>query len=217
MSVVLICSTTPLETELSRTLLWREGVTRQFASKPEEAAALARTARPQLIAIDRRFPRIVELVTTLRQDEIARHSSIVVLARGDFESAELEILEAGANAILRFPPDATWDERLDQLLNVPARRETRFAVQLEVGAHAGSGESMTGEAMNLSVRGMLLQVPSLLEIGEAVTFSFHLPGSLIEGRAIVVRLAGINRYGLFFERLERDGREQIERYIRTLR
>jgi hypothetical protein len=217
MAVVLICSTSSLEDDLSQTLLWREGVARHFAARPEEAAGLARTVAPQLVAIDRRFPRIVELVAALRRDESARRSSIVILARGDFESAELEILEAGANAILRFPPDASWEERLDRLLNVPARREARFSVQLEVGTNAGTGETMTGDAVNLSVRGMLLQVPGTLAIGDTVTLSFRLPGSFVEGRAIVVRLDGPNRYGLFFERLERDGREQIERYVRTLR
>jgi CheY-like chemotaxis protein len=216
MPVVLICAATPLEGELSNTLLWRGDVVRHIASRLDEALRLATSTQPTLIVIDRRFPRLVEIVTALRRDERTRGCSIVILARGDFDSADVEVLEAGANAILRFPPDAEWEERLDRLLSVPARRETRFSVQLEVGAEH-SGESMVGEAVNLSAHGMLLQVSVPLGIGDTVSFAFRLPTASVQGQGTVVRLAGANRYGLFFERLERDGREQIERYVTTLR
>jgi hypothetical protein len=215
MPVVLICSASPLDGELSHTLLWRADIKRHTASQVEQGLSLATTAGPDLIAIDRRFPRIVDFVTALRRDEKVRHCSIVVLARGDFDPSEVDVLEAGANAILRFPPDAEWERRLDRLLSVPVRREARFAVKLEVEAMQG-GEPMVGEAMNLSTRGMLLQTPTPLAIGESVVFSFRLPGAFIDGRGTVVRFAGPGRYGLFFEGLERDGRAQIERYVATL-
>jgi DNA-binding response OmpR family regulator len=215
MSVVLICSVSPLEAELSRTLLWRTNVQRHMASHLEQALSVATAERPDLVAIDRRFPRIVELVTALRRDATARQCSVVVLSRGDFEPSEVEVLEAGANGILRFPPGPEWEKRLDGLLKVPMRKEARFAVQIVVDTVQG-GESISGEALNLSAHGMLLQVPGALTVGETVMVSFRLPGAFVDGRGRVVRVAGTGRYGLYFEALERDGRPQIERFVGAL-
>src|SRR5688572_8255419 len=99
-------------------MLWRQGLQRHEASRIEEALASAASARPQLIVIDRRLPRAHELIVSIRKNAAIRSCSIVVLARGDFETAEIDLLEAGANAILRFPAGPEWDERLDRLLKV---------------------------------------------------------------------------------------------------
>jgi DNA-binding response OmpR family regulator len=196
-------------------MLWREGLQRHEATRVEDALTTAAAARPQLIVIDRRLPRAQELITAIRKNAAVRSCSIVVLARGDFETAEIDLLEAGANAILRFPPGPEWDERLDRLLKVPARREARVAVQFGVEATHGE-ESANGNALNLSMHGMLLQTTAALSVGDSVTFSFRLPGAFVDGRGTIVRQAGANQYGIFFDALERDGREQIERYVTTL-
>jgi CheY-like chemotaxis protein len=215
MPVVLICSASPLENELARTLLWRAGIQRHVATRLEDALRLATAAKPDLVVLDRRFPRIVDFIAAVRRHETARRCSIVVLARGDFDPSEVEILEAGANAILRFPPGPEWERRLDRLLRVPTRKESRFSVQLDVDAVLG-GESIVGQTVNLSTHGTLLQSPAALEMGETVTFALRLPGTFINGRGTVVRQAGAGRYGLLFDSLERDGREQIERYVLTV-
>lgn len=215
MPVVLICAPTPLEGELSDTLLWRQDIERHQTGRYEAALALAVAAQPRLTLIDRRMPRAVELVQSLRNDPQTRRSSLVVMAPGDFEPGELDLIEAGANAILRLPADRQWDARLDQLLSIPARREARFSVDFSVEAMI-EGSARSGTAMNLSARGMLLQARSALEVGDWITLSFRLPGSFVDGEGRVVRQAGAAQYGVLFHNLARDGRQQIEHYIASL-
>ena len=215
MPVVLICAPTPLEGELSDTLLWRNDIERHHTGRYEAALALAVAAQPRLTLIDRRMPRAAELVQSLRNDPQTRRSSLVVVAPGDFEPGELELLAAGANGILRLPANHGWNLRLDQLLSIPARREARFSVDFLVEATI-EGSAQSGTAMNLSARGMLLQARDALSVGDWLSLSFRLPGTFIDGQGRVVRHAGAAQYGVLFEGLERDGRKQIEDYIASL-
>ncbi len=215
MPVILLCSPSDLDGELSNTVLWREGMQHYKASRFDEALSACQMHRPSMVVVDRRFPRSTDLISAIRKDTNVRTCSIVVLARGDFESSEIDLLEAGANAILRFPAGRDWDERLDRLLNVPARREGRFGVEFAVDARHAGGEA-SGSAMNLSVHGMLLQTKAELSVGDEVTFSFRLPDAFVNGDGTVVRQAGPNLFGIFFAKLEGDSFEQIRRYVSTL-
>lgn len=215
MPVVLICATSSLAGELGDTLLWRADMQRHEATRLEQALTLAVAAKPDMIAIDRLFPRAVDLVGGLRREPTTRRCSVVLLARGDFDTSEIELLEAGANAILRLPPGKDWDVRLDRLLNVPVRREARFTVEFALeGLQAGG--PMAGQALNLSAHGLLLQSVSPLAVGDFLTFSFRIPGASIDGRGLVMRQGATGQYGILFDHLERDGREQIQRYIGSL-
>ena len=72
----------------------------------------------------------------------------MVAARGDFDPSEVELLEAGANAILRLPAGPEWDERLPRLMDVPVRREARFTVHFDVEAAAGAEDPAAALAIN---------------------------------------------------------------------
>src|SRR5574341_2122964 len=99
MPLALVCSEADLDADLSRTLLWRDGIERHEAAGFEQARLMALAARPDLVLVDRDLPRAAALVGALRQDETTRAASIAVLARGEFDTVlELELLEAGANA-----------------------------------------------------------------------------------------------------------------------
>jgi DNA-binding response OmpR family regulator len=176
---------------------------------------MAVASRPDLVLIARELPRAGDLVTALRREPATRGCSVAVLAPGDFEPSEIELLEAGANAILRLPAGPEWDERLIRLLSVPLRREARFPVQFAVQtAHVGG--DVVGIALNLSAHGMLLQTTGPLAVGDPIQFSFRLPGAFVAGTGTVVRQANGSQYGIRFESLEQDGREQIARYVATL-
>jgi DNA-binding response OmpR family regulator len=214
MPVILVCSATSLDSDLAKTYLWRADVERHLVTRYEDAMREVLEKRPSLILIDRRFPRAADLVSALRRDETTRSTSVVVAARGDFEPAEVDLLEAGVNAILRLPPGPDWDERLMRLLAVPIRREARFAVQFDLEA-VHVGESLVGTAMNLSEHGMLIQSPTPLAIGEHIRFAFRLPGAFIDGRGRVVRQAGTGQYGVVFETVDGEGLAQIQRYVKS--
>jgi CheY-like chemotaxis protein len=215
MPIVLICSPSAADADLAHTLLWRHDVERHQASGYEQALSLAVAASPDLTLIDRELPRALELMRALRNDAKTRRTSLVVMAKGDFDPSEVELLEAGANAILRLPAQAEWDERLDRLLNIPARREARFDVAFTVEA-TFDGETASGIALNLSAHGLLLETKAGLKAGDWLAFRFPLPRATVSGRGRVVRLAGAGRFGVYFESVEADGRAHVEAYIASL-
>ena len=212
MPVVLICAPSVSESELSHTLLWRHDVERYEAKGYEQALSMAVAAQPDLTVIHRELPRAADLVRALRTDAKTRQTSLVIMAPGDFDPTDVDLLEAGANAILRLPANGHWDERLDQLLRIPARREARFDVDFSVDATIDAG-SASGVAVNLSAHGMLLQTKAALQVGDWLAFQFQLAGGVVSGRGRVVRLAAPGQYGILFDSLESDGRTRVERFI----
>src|SRR5688572_22564548 len=154
----LICSEDDLGDELADTVLGRAGGVRHVARRIEDARTLALAARPAIVMVDRDLPRADQLVAALREDRSTRGLSIAVVARGDFDEAELGLLEAGANAILRLPAGPDWDTRLNRLMAIPQRRQARFPVSFSVLA-AGPlfREPVPATGLNLSENGMLLE------------------------------------------------------------
>jgi hypothetical protein len=151
----------------------------------------------------------------LRAESSTRNRSIAVVSAGDFEPEELELLELGANAILRLPPDGTWDERLARLLSVPMRGEWRLPVQLTVEGTA-STDAFSGQALNLSVTGMLLESVFPLAVFQEFDFRFRVPdGSRVAGRGRVIRQASPTEHGVEFLRLEGESKEAIRQFVRS--
>jgi DNA-binding response OmpR family regulator len=220
MAVVLICSPVSLEDGLRSTCLWREGTSRHFASSREEALSLVPSAHPRLVVIDRDLQGSVDLVKTLRHDTSTRQLSMAVVVRGQFAPAEVDLLEAGANAILRFPASPEWDERLTRLLHVPVRRDGRFSVRFAVHAYAGvAGGSGHAAALNLSVNGLLLECPFPLAVGDELSLELELAetGPSVPATGRVVRVARAGRFGVALRPLPGDGAQQIRRFVEAAR
>jgi CheY-like chemotaxis protein len=215
----LIVAPQPLDAELSDTVLWRKNVERYLAASAAEVRKLASRGRPDIIVLDKRLANAASVVAQIREDALTRSVSIVVLARGDFDSSEVAFLEAGANAILRLPPGPDWDDRLVRLIHVPTRRATRINVNLQVeSGFAMVGEEMPVTALNLSVTGMLVESPQPLHVGDDLHFAFTLPGDTdaISGTGTVVRLASApHQYGVELTRVEGDGRMRIKRFVES--
>lgn len=212
----LICTHAELSGELGHTMLWRQDVDRHFAARLEEAQTLALAARPSIVVVDGELPWAERLVSALRQDASTRSLSIVVLARGDFDPAEVELLESGANAILRLPFDEDSDRRLERLVNVPLRKEARFSVSFRVDTYAnGTGFPEPGLALNLSLHGMLMQTSAGLRVGQDVNLEFALgsdPSPLrVHGRA--VRQAGGSNFGIEFTDVEPEVTARLRGFL----
>ncbi|SRR5713101_223516 len=212
----LICTHSELEGELGHTMLWRHDVDRHFASRLEEARMMAVAARPSIVVVDRDLPWAGRLVSALREEPSTRGLSIVVVARGDFDPAEVELLESGANAILRLPFDEDSDRRLERLVNVPLRKEARFSISFRVDTYAaGAGRAEPGLALNLSLHGMLMQTSASLRVGEQVDLEFALgedPSPLrVPGRA--VRQAGSQNYGIEFTDVEPETAARLRGFL----
>ena len=216
MIVALLCSPGPLDQELRQTVLFRRNVERLMAHNIAQARAQAASAKPDIIVVDHALPNASRLVGELREDPATRKLSIAVLARGDFDPSEVAFIQAGANAILRLPPDPEWDDRLARLLHVPARKETRLPIHLQVTAgFGGGGDSFAALILNLSIHGLLLQCSRRMAVGDDVQFAFALPDrpGLVIGEATVIRQVDQERYGLEVNQVEGEGRHAIREFV----
>jgi CheY-like chemotaxis protein len=215
----LICTHSDLETDLGRTMLWRQDVDRHVVGRMEEAQMMAVAARPSVVVVDRDLPWAGRLVAALREEPSTRNLSIVVVARGDFDPSEVELLESGANAILRLPVDADADRRLERLVSVPVRKEARFSVSFRVDTYAaGAGAPEPALALNLSLHGMLMEASGTLRVGDDIDMEFPLgdepPPARAHGR--VVRMASATQYGIEFTGASSDLAARIGHFIETL-
>jgi CheY-like chemotaxis protein len=214
MAAALICSQEDLQPELGHTVLWRTGIERHVATRFEEAQMMAVAAKPDIVVVDRDLPRADKLIAALRADPSTRRLSIAVLARGDLDPVELELLEAGANAILRLPAGPDWDERLVRLLDVPARREARLEVEFGVDAlGTGVGERLPAQALNLSRSGILLETTAELGVGDDLELEFSLEGEAVFAQGRVVRHGAPRLFGVQFAPLPEYATVRIERFV----
>jgi CheY-like chemotaxis protein len=218
MPAIVICSSEDLGTALESTVLWRQDFERHFAGTLDEGRGAVAASHPAIVLLDRDLPWAADLVKSIRRDATGERCAITVVARGDFEDAERELLQAGANAVLRLPPDEEWDRRLAHLLQLSARRNVRVPVRLELEATLGAAEEPFGAAtVDVSETGMAIESPSPLGLGRELDFTFVIPGTStpISGRARVARVASDHAYGLEFTDLDGDAVERLRNFLQT--
>lgn len=216
MPSVLICAAAgPVADDLHASPVWRDDVDRHKADSMQSAMTLSVAAKPTLVVIDRDLPNAERLVQELRGKPATSGCSIVIVATGDSQPDEVALLEAGANAVLRHPPSPDWEERLGRLLSVPARRNLRMHVDLELDGFFGP-EHHQGRVHNISRTGMLVEVPLRPGIGDQLRFKLHLSMDMsLAGVARVVRLAGVNRFGCEFSEIGAWDVRRLEHFLET--
>ena len=211
---VLICSEVDLRPLLAPTLVGRQGIEVFRAQRFEDVRLLSATLGPQAILIDRDLPKVRELIERLRQEPSTRDRSLAVLAIGELQPVEIELLEAGANGIFRLPPDPGWNDRLSRLLKVPVRQQARLLVRISAETQPESAAAI----LNLSAGGMLLATPLPLKVNDEVAFRFKLPdGTTVQGAGRVAREATNTGFGVEFASLDEPSREAIRHFLRASR
>jgi len=216
MITILFCSVESLDGPLGGTLLGRQEVDRRIAHSADEAQRIAKETELDIVFVDRDLPRGSELISALRKDPQMRRVPIVVLADADFETVEVDLLSAGAWAVLRLPLDTEREDRLARLLSVPSRKDVRIEVSFEIEARDAAGiTSALGMALNLSARGTLMESDFPLQLGDVLDLRFQLPGAdhAILGCGRVVRRGGRHRFGLEFYGLEGEGADEVQRFV----
>jgi PAS domain S-box-containing protein len=219
---VLLASAGHLRPELCRTILSRSDIRRVDVPDLEAAYNASRTLRPSLVIVDGHEHTGAErLVRRLRQDPDTRTAAIVVLSDTPTLEEEQALRQAGANVVFpgRVDPEL-WEARLEELLNVPRRREARIPVRLNAwSSQPAPAQPLSGVALNISVHGMLLETDDALLVGSKLDLSFRLPEASEELRVVgqVVRAAGMHdgrpRYGVRFVVLRGDARDLIREFV----
>jgi CheY-like chemotaxis protein len=206
----LICSDAVLEVELGHTFLWRRDFRRRYATELSVAQQIAQDEAPVIALIERDLPWAERLVTLLRRNPATRELPTVVLARGAVRSVEADLLDAGADAVLRLPPGLDWGADFARVVGLPLRREERLGVSLKVDAQVAD-DLVSATIVNIGVNGMLIQSPVPLEVDREIQFAFRLPEQpvLISGSGRVVRQAAPTEFGVEFLILDSEDRERI--------
>jgi hypothetical protein len=213
MPIALVCSDGPLP-ELAETVLGRRDVDRRFARNADEVRRITRDTRLDIAVVDGGFGALKEVVTALRR--YPRQVSIVVLARAGMPADEVELMEAGANAVLVPPPDRKWDTALSRLATVPPRKHTRVPVYFEMEVRTpGKSNVGLGTILNLSIHGALIETEHPLQLGDTLDVRFRLPAPAggVQAVARVLRLDAARRFGLEFARLEGNGRDVVSGFV----
>lgn len=210
-----LVSASELAQDLAGTALFRSNVERLRAESASDVRRLAGDSRIDVVVVDSAVPGAADLVAALRQDALTRATAIVALGRSEFGFSHLDLLEAGANAILPLPPNADWDDRLMRLIHVPVRRATRFLVDIAIEGGLRSGLRFGGRAVNLSVNGLLLECRQPLEIGDDLRLCFELPDGMgaVAATGTLVRQTPPHHFGVEITFVEGDGRVRIKRFV----
>jgi diguanylate cyclase (GGDEF)-like protein/PAS domain S-box-containing protein len=219
MPKVLIISAFDLRADLGNTVLWRSDIERDFAPDIDRAMEVMRTQVPNLVVIDAAPPDAPGAIRRLREDPDTRPAAIAAVSRHPF-LADADVLRAaGANVVIPLQADATlWDARLDELLKVPRRRDARIPVRLETWSRVSEeGDVVEGNALNISVNGLLFESPVPLEVGTKLDLRFRLPNYEGELQALgeVVRQEGRPRSGIKFLVLRGEAREAIRAFVES--
>src|SRR5262245_59219760 len=119
MAVVLICSSRSLERDLEGTVLFRADIRRETVRTAGDAQTRLNSGGISLVCLHRQVSGLEGLVRAIRKSPTLKKISIVILSEDDFDPSEVELLEAGANAILRLPVESDFNERLGRLMDVP--------------------------------------------------------------------------------------------------
>lgn len=214
--VLLVASQDP-SGELAKGALFRSGVERILVTDPLAALATAKLILPNMVVIKGQPPQACEaLARQLRASKETRRTAIVA-SFGVGTAADADALQrAGVSLVISGPIDpALWDDRIEELLSEPRRRETPVAVRFLVWPDAGA-EKRPGTALNLSVRGMLLESAGTLALGSTLELLLDLPGGRTDVVGQVVREAGEDgnrRYGVDFIILRGSARASIEGFV----
>jgi DNA-binding NarL/FixJ family response regulator len=168
---------------------------------PEAAVEMAMAENVDLIIFDaepNEMP-LEDVVAKLRgQDSASAKSSLLVMAEPGTDQHARELIGNGVNRVMLLDdPEELIEKQVADLLNIAPRAAVRFATRLYTSLDNGT-EEIFGQTANLSISGMLVQTPTLLEPGQKVVFEILIEdrdGAVI-GDAEIVRHASKDREGL---------------------
>jgi hypothetical protein len=208
-----------MASRLRKTVLWRHDIERIFAADADEAVDKARKLQPRLVLVDATTMDAAQIFRALREEPATRQISLASLGAG--KRSEQALRGAGANLIVPSEFDPTlFDARLEELLDVPRRRETRLAASFQLWCRSELMPGLTeAVVLNISVRGMLIETKEPLPLGTTVELQLPLPddGPPLPLMGLVERQVdapdGRYRTGVQFLILRDEARERIRAFI----
>ena len=208
--------------DLDGSVLFRDDCERTVVSDPAAVQSAASHLHPHMVVIHGQpAENAEEIVRQLKHTPETRRASVVVIVPRNAGGSELALRRAGANLAIPAPLDPlVWDDTLEQLLAEPRRRDARIPARFVVWPQTREA-AHRGTALNLSVRGMLLETQSRLERGATIEVFFELPGGQTGAEVVgqVVResrpLGEPLQYGVDFMLLRGNSRGEIHTFVES--
>lgn len=182
-------------------VLERQKLEIERVESPEIAVEKARTQRVDLIIFDAEpnEMKLEEVVAKLRAEGSASaKSSLLVMAERGSDAKARELIGNGVNRVMLLDdPEELIEQQVAELLHIAPRAAVRFVTRLYTSLDNGT-EEIFGQTANLSISGMLVQTPALLEPGQRVVFEILVENreGVVIGDAEIVRRASKDREGL---------------------
>ena len=185
--------------------LWGSGFERISVAHYDEVLEGIRTHAPDLVVLDgvgkSCLNEAEKTLLNIRRHRKIKDTSLAVLTSLDISPSEEEqLIGAGANIIIPVPSDPKlWNLKLERLISIPTRHRFRVPVQILAWTKiAGRNDFVQGMALNISLGGMLLQLPVKLAPEGKFDIIFNLPGDTkplsLVGR-VVWRNEASQKYG----------------------
>ena len=182
-------------------VLERQKLEIERVESPEVAVEMACSERVDLVIFDAEPNEMTleEVVAKLRaKGSASAKSSLLVMAEPGTDAKARGLIGNGVNRVMLLDdPEELIEQQVAELLHIAPRAAVRFATRLYTSLDNGT-EEIFGQTANVSVTGMLVQTPTLLEPGQRVVFEILIEdreGAVI-GDAEVVRQASKDREGL---------------------
>jgi two-component system, chemotaxis family, chemotaxis protein CheY len=222
-SKVLVVEDDPSLCEFIREVLSSADLDAHATTDSTQAADRLKTEKFNAAFLDIRMPPPdgIELARQMRTSALNRSTPIIIITGEQERGLTARAFEAGANFLLFKPVDRTKLLRLVRIaqgtIEHEKRRFQRLKVTCRVSIVAGS-DRLEGRTLDLSLKGMLLQLGCVLPVGSLVTVTIELlpKTSPICATARVVRQVGHDCIGLELENMDRANGEKLHQFLLPL-
>jgi CheY-like chemotaxis protein len=181
MTKVLLVDDIRLFLEIEQTLLNRPDITIFTATSGEEALAIHERENVDVILLDLLMPGMdgEKVCQYIRADKKLKGVSIIMVTTSTSPEDIERCIKAGANDYIVKPINPTeLLTKFQRYVNVAHRWDLRILARMDVaGTDNDNVGSFMGNTVNLSSSGVLVECTQNLDVCEAVSCSFSLPGN----------------------------------------
>jgi len=217
---IMVVDDEPLSLKLIRSLAVSSGHTVLTFDDNQEAGQRAEKQRFDVTFVGMRMPQLdgLELVRLIRNSELNREATIVMLSATDDIASLRKAFGEGADFVLTKPVTAGRLRPMLAAMDSSGWKDKKGAARLPLFTDVTctwNDRQFPLRSMNISESGMLLQ-PSLdVEVGQEVGLEFKIAevGTSLNVLARIIHKEGNERVGIQFIGLAPEDRNAIQLYV----
>jgi CheY-like chemotaxis protein len=217
---ILIVEDDPSLCEFIREVLSSANLETHAMTDSTQAAARLKTEKFNAVFLDMRMPSPdgIELTRQMRASGLNRTTPIIIITGERERGLTARAFEVGASFLVFKPVDRT---RLLRLVNIvqpsidyERRQHQRFKVTCKLSVISGS-DRLEGRTLDISVKGMLVQLSTLLPIGSSISLTIELRPATppVLATARVVRSVGKDCVGLEIDNMSGADRDRWHQFL----